>query len=145
MSNINLNSVINLIKKKVKEFQNSECLNFKDFIKSNWRPKLKLLEHAGTYVIYENGKVIYVGSAGKGRHFLKFRIADLFYKGEENQFKHTLTEKLLKKINRFKNIQEVRDFYLNSCSLKIIKTETVKEAKLLEEVLIYLLNPKYNK
>jgi hypothetical protein len=29
-------------------------------------------------VIYEGNKPIYVGSAGKGRHTLRYRIGDLF-------------------------------------------------------------------
>jgi len=61
------------------------------------------------------------------------------------RYYHTLTRKLLiGKHRRFRSLEEVRSFYLRECELKILKTETLSEARLMEAVLINLLKPTYN-
>ena len=142
----NLSSILRLIKTKTKEFKKSPILRFEDFIKSNWRPRSDKLNFIGVYAIYENeDALIYIGHAGKGKHLLKYRIADLFYNSELSEsFKHTLTKKLLTKIKRFKNIGELRQFYLERCYFRVIQVSNVGDARILEETLISLLKPKYN-
>ena len=138
----NLNDILRLIKTKTREFEKSPTLRFKDFIKPNWRPLSDKLNFIGVYLIYENkNKLIYVGHAGKGKHFLKYRIADLFH---DDPFKHTLTKKLLTKIKHFKNIGELRKFYLERCYFQVVKVDNVRNARILEDVLISLLKPRYN-
>ena len=143
--------ILTLLREKIYELKKKEELNFKEIIKheTNFRGKKGVLEHPGCYVIYEKEKPIYVGSAGKGKHVLKYRMGDLFFyspQARDSKFKHTLTNKLLthKEHKRFSKIDEVRDFYLNSCSVKVIETDTVEQARLIESALILKLNPKYN-
>lgn len=141
---IKLNQIIELIKKGVKLLQVAKSYYFADFIKENWRFKNGKFEFAGIYAIYEKGKgLIYIGSAGKGNHFLRYRIADLFY-FSDNKFKHYLTEKLLNSLKRFDGIDSIRNFYLHDCYFRVVKTDTIRQARIIEEILIYLLNPKYN-
>lgn len=167
-------NVIELIREKWVEFNNSRRLNFKNFVNpKNWRPKPGILGFRGVYVIFEGDIPIYVGSAGKGKHLLKYRIADLFnytsgYKGrEEDKFYHTLTRKLVEEripnglslkdasTNFVQNrpnktileqtLDSVKDFYLKKCSFKVLKTNNIDEARMLEQVFLLLLNhPKYN-
>ena len=141
-----VNQITKFIDKKVAEFEDAPTIHFKDIIKENWGPRKGVLELVGVYAIYEKNKgLIYVGSAGKGGHFMKYRMSDLFYfNAETNRFKHSLTEKLLTKIRRFKTISEIRSFYLKKCYIKVVETESIRKARILEDVLIELLSPKYN-
>lgn len=142
-----LNRIIKFIEKGVKEAENAPLQNLGKFTNHNWRPVRGMLEYPGVYVIYQEKRKqpLYIGSAGKGGHYLKYRIADLFYFGNGRyKFKHTLTEKLLDKLRRFKTIDGLRAFYIVRCGAKFIKTKTVREARILEDVLIELLSPKYN-
>jgi len=137
------------IKPKIKEFQRSKKINLKNIIINN-RVKGHELETPGCYVIYEYGKTrpIYIGSAGKGKHYLKYRIGDLFSYSQKSKdpFYHTLTKKLImpNKIGRYKDIEELQEFYKEKCYLKIIETKTVREARILEDILIEILKPQYN-
>lgn len=155
---MNVSEVIELIKDKWIELINSKSLRFKDFVKDNWGPKRGLLEFIGVYVIYEGDTPIYVGYAGKGEHVLKCRIADLFnyspgYSGKEkHKFYHTLTRKLVEEhkhaqrgLSLEQALDDVRKFYLMSCSFKVAKTDTIDQARMLEQVFILLIkHPKYN-
>jgi len=145
---MNLDEIIELLKAKFSEFQSAEKRSFRDFVKyeSNFRGRKGVLEYPGCYVIYEGDEPIYVGSAGKGTHVLKYRMGDLFSYTPRSGYHHTLTRKLIthKKYKRFKNIDEVREFYLNECSVKIIRTNNKQEAQLVESALVLHLNPKYN-
>jgi hypothetical protein len=98
------------------------------------------------YVLLEKGRPIYVGMAGKGKHTLNYRMGDLFLysPSRPKPFNHTLTAKLLTKSKKFKSIGKLRDFYLSSCTLKVIKTETFQQARTVESILIELLRPQYN-
>lgn len=143
----NLNSVLRLIKTKTREFEKTPILRFKGFIKPNWRPRGDRLNFVGVYIIYENNnELIYIGHAGKGKHLLKYRIADLFYYNSKlsKPFHHTLTKKLLTKIKHFKNIGELRKFYLEKCYFRIIRIDRVRDARIIEATFISLLKPKYN-
>lgn len=142
-----LNRIIKFIERGVEESKNAPLQTIGKFVKANWRPVSGKLEYPGVYLIYQGrGKrLLYIGSAGKGGHYLKYRIGDLFaYGNGKRKFKHTLTEKLLEKLKRFKAIDGTRAFYLIRCRIKIVPTKTVREARILEDVLIELLNPKYN-
>lgn len=142
-----LNKIIQFIKKGVKEAKNAPLQTVGKFIKSNWQPVRGNLEYPGVYLIYEERRkrLLYIGSAGKGGHYLKYRISDLFaYGNGKRKFKHTLTEKLLDKLKRFKTIDGLKAFYLARCRIKIIPTKTIREARILEDVLIEFLEPKYN-
>lgn len=150
---MNVAELVEIIKEKCVELNNSKHLDFKDFVKlDNWGPKPRLLEFIGVYVVFEGNTPIYVGSAGKGKHVLKFRIADLFSyspKSKTNKFYHTLTSKLVQKQSRLKGLEraldDVRKFYLENCSFKVVRTDTIDQARMLEHVFILLLNhPKYN-
>ncbi len=141
--------LLSFIKEKWEEFQKGEYYSFKDFVDENGKLRKDVLKHGGVYVVYEGEKPIYVGSAGKGKHVLRYRIGDLFsdYSGKEGErrYYHTLTRKLLKgKHKRFNSLEEVRSFYLEKCKVKILEVEPISKAKLMEAFLIDLLKPKYN-
>jgi len=139
-------SVLDYIRIKTAEFEKAPEERFQDIIKTNWRARTDVLNSPGVHVIYENRKVIYVGMAGKGKHSLNFRLGDLFFHSEisgRNRFHHTLTEKLLTRVKRFKTIEEVRRFYFR-CRVKTVETGTFQQARTIEAVLIELLKPGYN-
>ena len=149
-----MDEVLQLIKDKWAELSNSQFLDFKDFIeKSSWRPQGGKLECIGVYIIYEQRVPIYVGSAGKGNHVLKYRISDLFSYSpkSKNHFYHTLTKKLTIDYSKKKGkttleaLDCIRRFYLEKCSFKYVQTDTIDQARMLEQVFILLLNhPKHN-
>ncbi len=140
--------LLNLIKEKWEAFQKAEYHLFNEFVDENGKPRKGVLKHIGVYVVYEGDKPIYVGSAGKGKHVLRYRIGDLFsdYRGEkgERKYYHTLTSKLLTKHKRFNSLKEIQSFYFKECKLKILETETLCEARLMEAFLINMLKPRYN-
>ena len=141
-------SILVFIRKKMEDFQSSKLYSFEEFVDEEYRPKKGVLQYCGAYVIYEGDEPIYVGSAGKGKHYLRYRIGDLFcdYKSKtgERKYYHTLTRKLLHKYKRFSSLDEVRDFYMTKCKVRIIKTDTIRQARIIEAILIYTLNPRYN-
>jgi len=149
-----LDEIINFLKAKFSEFQTAEKRNFKDLVKyesrgrkGEFRGRKGVLEYPGCYVIYEGDKPIYVGSAGKGGHVLKYRMGDLFFHTPRSGYGHNLSRKLTtnEKHKRFKNKDELREFYLNECSVKIIRTNNKQQAQLVESALIlHLNNPRYN-
>ena len=148
---------LNYLTLKFDELLNSKDHRFKDFvfivgdrIKIEDMPK-----KPGVYIIFEELEPIYIGSTGKGNANLRTRFHDLFYYNKKNYpnkkrpsdpFNHTLTYRLVDpyKIGRFEHPDEVRNFYLNECSFRLVETETVQEARALESILILQLNPKYN-
>lgn len=151
-----LPKVLNEINAKCGSVKDLPLSDFVEYINvENYRtkkikdePKIKELRSAGVYLIYEDNKVIYVGSAGK-KHTLRNRIGDLFtYRPNNVQSKgtnHNLTYKLMHKerYKRFDSIEEVRQFYFR-CRFKFIQTEGDAEAHAVESTLIMLLTPKYN-
>jgi len=42
-------------------------------------------------------------------------------------------------------LEEVQNFYIEKCRLKILQIEPIRKAVLMEAVLINLLEPKYNR
>lgn len=140
--------ILVFIKRKLEDFQSSKLYSFEEFVDEEYRSKKGVLQYCGAYVIYEGDEPIYVGSAGKGKHHLRYRIRDLFYdyksKTGERKYYHTLTRKLLHKYKRFNSLDEVRDFYMTKCKIRIIKTDTIRQARIIEAILIYTLNPRYN-
>lgn len=122
-------------------------INFNKIIKENWRARPGVAEYPGVYIIYKGNKIIYIGSAGKGNHVLRFRIGDLFFYSEsprtDYRFHHYLSRKLIEK-GEFKTIGDLRNFYLNKCKIKLIETESIKEARAIEYILIAIFQPKYN-
>lgn len=153
MRMLKIEELLAFIKAKFEEFEGAPYFSFADFLyeDGSWRkpPKHKL-DFGGVYVIYEQGKPIYVGSAGKGKHTLRYRLGDLFhdYKGQkegERRYYHTLTRKLLKgELKRFNSLDEVRHFFFDKCSIRILRIDSVSQAKVMESVLIELLKPMYN-
>jgi hypothetical protein len=146
VSKMKCEDLLSFITEKWEAFQKAEYHSFNEFIDENGKPRRGVLKHAGVYVIYEGDKPIYVGSAGKGKRDLRCRIKDLFkdYRGKkgERKYYHTLTRKLLTKYKRFKSLKEVQTFYFNDCRLKILEIETLRKSRLMEAVLINLLEPK---
>lgn len=114
-------------------------------------PKVKELESAGVYVLYDGDEICYVGSAGSN-HTVRYRIKDLFaynesYEGKSERWGHNLTWKLMRDVeNKHKiseKIDDVRDFYFK-CRFKFIKAKEDADAHAIEQVLIMLFKPKYN-
>lgn len=147
----------NYLTTKSKELMSSDYKKFRDFVSiMGGRIKIKdIPKKPGVYTIYEDKKPMYIGSTGKGNANLKSRFHDLFYynkkkypdkKKPSDPFNHTLTFRLAdpNKIGRFKHPEDVRYFYLNKCSFKVVETETVHEARALESILILQLRPIYN-
>lgn len=143
----NIDGVLRFVKQKRAELERSPSLFFDDYVDEKGNVRKGKLECKGTYVIYESDKPIYVGSAGKGKHTLRYRISDLFSyspRAKRNPYYHNLTRKLLKE-GRFKDRFAVWSFYREFCSFKVIKTENMDEARLLEQVFIILYHhPQYN-
>ena len=142
-----LNKILRFVETKMNEVEKAPFQILGKSVNHNWRPIRGVLEYPGVYIVYQEKRKrpLYIGSAGKGGHHLKYRLADLFYYGGgKHKFKHTLTEKLFDKLKKFKTIDGVRAFYIIKCGVKIVRTKTVREARILEDVLIELLDPKYN-
>ena len=151
------NKTLNRLTRKFEELLDSKDRRFKDFV-SIVDGKIRIKDvpkKPGLYIIFEKQEPIYVGSTGKGNANLRTRFHDLFYYNKKSYpnerkpsdpFTHTLTYRLVdpKKIGRFRHTDEVRKFYLNNCSFRLVETETVQEARALESILILQLKPKYN-
>ena len=110
------------------------------------KPKRGVLKYGEVYTIYEGDRPIYVGSAGKGKHTLRYRFGDLFseYRGNagEKKYYHTLTRKLLLHYKRFNSLEEIRNFYFRKCSVRVLRIDSVTKRKVMENVLIQLLEPR---
>ncbi|RLE37842.1 hypothetical protein DRJ17_05595 [Candidatus Woesearchaeota archaeon] len=91
----------------------------------------------GVYVFFSDMQVEYVGSTNNLHRRLKH---DLWSNLGQSQQPHTFGRKILEE---YSNVNEARN-YLKSLKLKVIETEDLKTAKVLEQILIYLLKPKYN-
>ncbi len=140
--------MLNFLNEKIREFQEADFQSFREHVDvEKWRAiPSPLLDQTGVYIIYEEGDVIYVGGTEREGRTIRDRINDLFYKPTPGRrFKHTLTSKLINKLKRFRNVDEIRNYYLQRCTFKVIGTKNTRDARLLEAVLIYLLNPRYNK
>ena len=96
-----VDEVTKFIREKWIEFNNSGHLKLRDYVKlDTWGAISGQLEYAGVYVVFEGGEAIYVGSAGGGKHPLKYRIGDFFgYSpgSKSSPYYHPLTRKLGKK------------------------------------------------
>jgi len=161
LSIVDIEQSLTFLKNTYGELEKSEILHFQDFvdvktyrskrIKSN--PELKRFESAGCYVIYELDKPdrpLYIGSAGKNHGLRNRMMNDLFSYSQtsintnHDPFFHSLTQKLTKS-KEHGTIDAVRDFYLNNCYFKIVKTDNLAQAIALEGFLILALRPRYNK
>ena len=91
----------------------------------------------GVYVFEEDGRFLYIGSTVNLNQRLKHDLMESM--GQQRQ-PHTFGRKLMK---QFGDKEKAKDF-LRRCGLRICRTENEREARVLEQVLIYLLNPKFN-
>lgn len=139
--------MLSFLREKVEEFERAQMQNFREHINmKTWRAiRSHLLDQPGVYVIYDGDRIIYVGATEKEGRFIRYSIGDLFYyrPPPSERFKHSLTRKLIEKYRCFTNIQEVRDYYIQRCSFKVVGTPTSRDAKLLEAALTRLLKPHY--
>ena len=85
-----LEELLSLIREKWEEFSKAELHSFSEFVNENGKPKRGVLNYGGVYVVYEGGEPIYVGSAGKGKRVLRYRIGDLFKDYGEKRGKEVL-------------------------------------------------------
>ena len=92
----------------------------------------------GVYVFEENGRFIYIGHTRDLNRRLKH---DLWGSMGQPDQPHTLGRKLME---RFGDKEKARA-YLKNCRLRICRTENEREAVILEQILIYLTKPEYNK
>jgi len=91
---------------------------------------------AGVYIFLSNGQAVYVGSTSD----LYGRLTNLWKNLGKPEHRHVFGRKLMKEFN---DVDKARK-YLSSLELKIIETEDVSTARVLEQTLICLLKPKYN-
>ena len=88
---------------------------------------------------------MHVGHAGKGTHTLNYRIGDIVCNSKTiENIHHTLTKKLIKEDRFSLSFDKLRSYYVDNCYIKIIETPTVRRARILEALLIDILNPEYN-
>lgn len=142
------------IKAKLEEFEKAERFPFGDFLYENGKPRRppkRDLNFSGVYVVYEGENPIYVGSTGGGkwrRRTLRDRLRDMFRdrkgrKEGQREYYHTVTKKLLEgEFKRFNSLDEVRRFLFNECSVRVLRIDSIGLAKVMESVLIVLLEPK---
>jgi hypothetical protein len=152
-----IRNILDSVLKKLSEYERSKSYHLRDVLDEGllertpkkFKVRPELFRSPGVYVISENDAPIYVGMTGKNKRTLNDRINDLFFYCPNNpkvtnRYHHMITGKLLLKENRFNNIAEVTNFYLSSCSLKVVQTETFAQARTIESILIELLQPRYN-
>ena len=155
--NVRLLTILDYIQAKLSEYEKSESHRLRDVLDVDFLertpPRFKvqrdLFRFPGVYVMSENGAPIYVGMTGKKKRTLNDRISDLFYYSPNNpkvanRYHHMVTGKLVIKVHRFSTIAQVRDFYLQSCSLRVVQTQTFAQARTIEAILIEILQPQYN-
>ncbi len=119
---------IRILSKQLNDFCKSKP---KDFSTESRRH----LNFFGVYAIYQNKKIIYIGSSIKGDG-IKRRLRALL----ADPRRHTLHRKLKK---RYKTSENVRNFLKKKCTLKVIELNK-QEAKMFEHFAIGVLKPKYN-
>ncbi len=91
----------------------------------------------GVYVFFSDKQIEYVGSTNNLYRRLKH---DLWGSLGQSQQPHAFGRKILKE---YSNVDKARN-YLRSLKLKVIETEDLETARVLEQILIYLLKPRYN-
>lgn len=123
-----MNELLNALNEKYR------TLIFSDFISFEEVSKMKNI--MGVYMIHEGDKIIYIGKTNK------FHVR--FGTDLRHETTHTLVRKLIKS-GRFEDRKEVKNHFINSCSIKIEICQSDREAEALEHIAIYLLNPLYNK
>lgn len=142
-----VNHVMLFVRDKWVELKRASRFHFSDRVDEKGNIQKGLFEFKGVYVIYHNEEPIYVGSAGKGGHVLRYRLMDLFAyspHAKRNHYYHTLTKKLVKN-GDFHDRFAVWKFYRKSCTFKVIETENMDQARLLEQAFMVLYrHPKYN-
>ncbi|RLE66704.1 MAG: hypothetical protein DRJ47_01670 [Thermoprotei archaeon] len=94
-------------------------------------------DKSGVYVFFNNEQTDYVGSTNNLYRRLRH---DLWANLGQSQQPHVFGRKLIKNFHSLRKAKE----YLEKLKLKIIKTENPETAKILEQILIYLLKPRYN-
>jgi excinuclease UvrABC nuclease subunit len=92
----------------------------------------------GVYVISEQNRVLYVGSALDLDRRLKHNLLGTM--GQIAQ-PHTFGRKLVEK---FGDKETARRYLRQNCRLRILVTENLQEARVLEQFAILLLKPEYN-
>lgn len=92
----------------------------------------------GVYVISEDSHVLYVGSAVDLDRRMKHDLLGTM--GQVAQ-PHTFGQKLMKKLG---DRAVARKYLRESCNLKLLLTDSLQEARTLEQCFILLLNPEYN-
>lgn len=91
----------------------------------------------GVYMIYgPNDELFYIGKTNK------FHVR--FGTDLKHESTHTLVSKLIKN-GRFADRFQVKEFLKSQCQVRIVQSETSREAEAVEHMAIYLLNPKINK
>ncbi len=93
----------------------------------------------GIYVFFDEKQAVYVGSTNNLYRRLKH---DLWGSLGQPKQPHVFGKKLIEKFDGDR--VKAKD-YLKSLQLKVIKTDSLGEARVLEQLLIYLLRPVYNK
>ena len=139
---------LEIISRKFVELVESRPRRFKDVVSINHKIRIHgIPKEPGVYIISDEDEIIYVGSSGKGKANLKTRFRDLFYYNKNPEstspFNHTLTHKLVKS-DRFGTADEVRNFYLEKCTFRLIEMDTIRQARVLEDLLILVSDPSYN-
>ncbi len=89
----------------------------------------------GVYFVFNNKRLIYIGTITSRKRKLHQRIHDICHKSGS----HTLFRQLE---NRYHS--ETRNFIYNKCSFIVLKTNEIPEAKRLEKFSIAIFDPKYN-
>ena len=98
----------------------------------------RIPSETGVYAIYEDDNILYVGSAKDLERRLKH---DLLGTMGQSAQPHTFGRKLIEK---FGNKDEARNYLRQKCGLRICLTESLQEARVLEQFAILLLKPKFN-
>ena len=97
----------------------------------------KYQDKTGVYAFFSDKQVEYVGSTNNLYRRLKH---DLWSSLGQLQQPHVFGRKILKE---YSSVNEARS-YLRNLKLKVIETEDLGTARVLEQILIYLLKPRYN-
>ncbi len=97
---------------------------------------IQLPSSPGVYLIYLEGCLKYIGSSKN----IAQRINTNLLKG--NKDSHTLINKLIKVENMYDYYVKT---YLRDSNIKFVETKDVYSAKILEDILIEIYKPEYNK
>ena len=126
------NELVDKVKKYILTFLHAKPIKITEVKRSEYHRR------PGAYVFQKGDEIIYVGSTNDIYRRLRHDL--LGGLGQERP-PHMFGIRLK---NEFENAEEIRR-YLKELDLKIIETETQNEAKVLEQILIYILKPKYNR